>query len=632
MKNKILRVFMALVVALPMFTSVLAVNADDLLDRLDEIEHVIEDVKEDYKEVIDEYPEVISALSNESKQTVQDLLDGKFLAEGMATNVKTLKAELSASTVEGADKVLSAVEDVQESFEALIQENKDVVSDVQNGYKNLTIDEMQEIVEKAVEVLESLGKETDVSETYEDLMRILNEAHKMAKNINVKLEAIIAGNVSTFESAVSKELLQELFGELKTKDQEAVIDTLIKALNTANGGTALKVDLKDVKADAKEVKNKLLELKNLNEQDLLMFTDSQKQDVANKIKSIEKDYVDFAKIVLDDYAEEYMDVVIDLAYDETVDQMIEYANEALDYYEEYKDTIDSLSTSMFVSKMPEDLKPLAKKAGFLVALGFVDTTEYNKNYIDKNFKTQIDNMSEYIAQEFVDYLDYVDTTINDEVMDTYQNGTNSEATQNELRGITAARFNTLTNLKALKTRVDKELLANREDVKEDLSEIANYVYAIYHENILLSTSATLMKENSDPAAKYECAEMDSYILTNKFMAAKDFTTEMGIPSAHKSVVSYANTLNSKIKTGSTLTIKLSEETMGSVTFAVLGDIYADGLVDARDYMVIKNYIMENEEVSKISLIAADTYRDKVIDARDYMAIKNYIMDGTEISL
>ena len=217
-------------------------------------------------------------------------------------------------------------------------------------------------------------------------------------------------------------------------------------------------------------------------------------------------------------------------------------------------------------------------------------------------------------------------------MDTYQNGTDSATTQNELRTITAARFTTLTNLKALKTRVDKELLANHEDVKADLAKMANYVYTMYNENILLSVSATLIKENSDAARKYECAEMDGYILTNKFIPTTEFTTELGIPTEHSSVVTYANTANSKIRTASTITIKLSEETLGMVTFAVLGDIYADGLIDARDYMMIKNYIMDGENISKISLIAADTYRDKLVDARDYMMIKNYIMDGTEISL
>ncbi|MBQ8043155.1 MAG: hypothetical protein IJ272_03265 [Clostridia bacterium] len=632
MKNKLIRIFLAFVVALPMFTSVLAISAEDLLDRLDGIAEDIEYIKGEYEEELEKYSDVVDSLSDESKATIEDLLDGLILEEGMETRVDALKAELEASTVDGADGLLSATEGVEDAFYDMLEDNKDIVEEVKGGYSNLTTEEVKQVVEKTVEIVESLGLEVDTTETYDDMMKILDDAHSLALDINIKLEAIIPNYVATFEDALTLDLVKELLTEVKAKDREAVIDTLIEALDNANGGAELKGHLKEVKKMTLELKDKLMELDTLPEQDLLMFTDDQKTAVSNKVKAVEKDYVDFAKTIIDNCAEDYMDVVINLAYDVEVDTMIDYANEALDYYAEYKDTIDSLTVSMFVEKLPANMKDLAEKAGLMVALGFVDTSAYNKDYITNNFGTQIDNISKYLAEEIVDYLDHIDAVIEGEVMDTYQNGTDSATTQNELRTITAARFTTLTNLKALKTRVDKELLANHEDVKADLAKMANYVYTMYNENILLSVSATLIKENSDAARKYECAEMDGYILTNKFIPTTEFTTELGIPTEHSSVVTYANTANSKIRTASTITIKLSEETLGMVTFAVLGDIYADGLIDARDYMMIKNYIMDGENISKISLIAADTYRDKLVDARDYMMIKNYIMDGTEISL
>ena len=76
-----------------------------------------------------------------------------------------------------------------------------------------------------------------------------------------------------------------------------------------------------------------------------------------------------------------------------------------------------------------------------------------------------------------------------------------------------------------------------------------------------------------------------------------------------------------------IAIKNIEETY---TYAVLGDVYADGMVDARDYMMIKNYIMEKETLDAVKLLAADPYRDGGIDARDYMMIKNQIMEKDEI--
>lgn len=632
MKNKLLRVFLAFVVTLPMFTSVFAINAQDLLARLDEIQGSIKDIKDAYKQDLELYSDVVDSLSAESKSTIEDLMNGAVLEEGMADRVDALKEELEDSTLENADKLLASTTKAEDALQTMIEDNRDIVDEVKGGYTNLKPEEIKQVVNKVIEITEELGLEVNTTETYNDMMRILEEAHGIALDINIRLEAIIPNHVSTFEDALTLELVKELLTEVKAKDRVAVLDTLTVALNNANGGTELKGHLKEVKEIALDLKDKLMELDTLPEQDLLMFTDAQKTAISNKIREVEKDYVDFAKTIIDGCATDYMDVVIDLAHDVEVDTMIEYANEALDYYEEYKDTLDSLTVSMFVEKLPENMKELGEKAGLMVALGFVDTTVYNKQYIKDNFGTQIDNLTEYIAEEIVDYLDYMDGKLEGEVMDTYQNGTDSEKTQSELRAITSARFTTITNLKALKNRVDTELLANHEDVKSDLAKMANYVYTMYNENILLSVSATLVKENSDAKRKYECAEMDSYIVTNKFFAASDFNAEMGIPSEHSNIASYSNTTKNKIRTATSLTLKLSDESMGIITFAVLGDVYADGLIDARDYMVIKNYIMDGEEVSKICLIAADTYRDKLVDARDYMMIKNYIMDGIEIGL
>lgn len=626
MKGKILRIFLAFVVTIPMFTSVLAISSEDLLARLDAIAVDINAMKEEYNQIISTYPDVINSLSAETKAAAETLVDN-LMADEIVNTVQTIKAELAASTVTDADKVLAAIEDLQADASELIEDNKDIVEDVKSGYSDLTVEEIQEVVEKAVEIVKSLGANADVSDTYDDMMTVLNEAHGIATEITVKLEPIIENNVGTFESALSMDLVKGLLSAIENKDEGAVIDTLIEALNNAEGGAALKEDLKEVKDLVIDLKDKIMELDTLSEQDLLMFTDDQKADVAQIVKDVEEEYIEFAKIILDNYATDYVQVIIDAAYNKTVDQMINYANIALDYYEKYEDTIKSLSVSSIVAKLPQDL---VQKAGIMVALGFVDMPEFNRNYITNNFGDQIDSMIQYLADEMVAYLDHIEETINDEVMDVYQNGVESEATQNELRTITVARFTTLSNIKALKNRVDTELLSNHQGIKEDLDQLVMFVYHMYEGNIVSSIGATLVKENDDSAKKYETLD-DECILTNTFFALSDFTNELGIPSSNKGVVSYTNTAGSKIKTGTTFNIGM-EFVRVSATFAVLGDIYADGEIDARDYMMIKNHIMEYKEMSGINLTAADTYRDDSIDARDYMMIKNYIMDGTDISL
>lgn len=632
MKQKITKMFLACLMIIPVFTSVFAISSEDLMARLDGIIADVDAMKDEYNDILETYPDVIDSLSSENKAKAEDLANN-LLADDVEDTVKAIKAELKASTVQDADKVLAAIEDLQADAEKLIEDNKDVVEEVKTGYSDMSTTEVQQVIEKVKDVVESLGMEVDTTDTYNKLMKILEDAHGIALDINTKLRAIIRDNVATFESALTKELIKEVLTEVKAKDQEAVIDTLIKALDNADGGAQVKAWLKEVKVDAKELKAKLMELKNLSEQDLLMFTDTQKTAVSNKLKKIEKDYIDFAKVVIDDSAENYMKVVINLGYNEPVDKMIEYANEALDYYAEYKDTVKDLANKeTMISKLPEDMKDLAEKAGLMVALGFVDTSDYNKEYVTNNFQTQIDNMTEFIAEEFVDYLDHIDSVMKGEIADELSLNNSASTTQKNIIAINSARFTTLDNIKALKTRIFTELLADQAETKAEISKVMPYVYDIYNENILSTIETIMSLENEKKDKEYEFNSGRLMLLTDSFMAKDKIAKTLGIPTANMNVVTYKGLANNKIKTGSSMTITLSENVFGTYQYAVLGDVYADGVINSRDYMAIKNQIMGDDELKTINKMAADTYRDNSISSRDYMVIKNYIMDDKEISL
>ena len=157
-------------------------------------------------------------------------------------------------------------------------------------------------------------------------------------------------------------------------------------------------------------------------------------------------------------------------------------------------------------------------------------------------------------------------------------------------------------------------------------------YDIFYSNILMSIEKTMGLEKEKTNKEYEFNETRGYILTDAFIKTSNIYSKLGIPSANKSVLMFKSAANSKVKTGTTMTVTLGENIEETYTYAVLGDVYADGMVDARDYMMIKNYIMEKETLDAVKLLAADPYRDGGIDARDYMMIKNQIMEKDEISL
>lgn len=633
MKKKILTLFLAMLVALPTISFTFAVTSTELLERLDKIGKDVTYMKKEYKDILDTYPDVIDSLSTKNKEAAKTLADN-LMADDIKSNLDSIKQELKASSVKDADKVLDAVLKIENDAKNLINDNKDIVEEVKSGYDDLTVDEIKQVIEKVKDISISLGINSDTTTTYNNLMDILDSAHSKALNINTKVKSVINNNVKTFEEGLTIELLKELATEVKNKDQEAVIDTLKKSLNGLSNVNQVKRDLDSIKEDVKNLKDEFNKLNNLDEQKLLMFTDSQKQDVANKFKQVEQDYVAFAKEVLDNNAKDYIKVAMNLAYDESVDNMIKYANEAIDYVLEHKDAIKSITKQDVLNKVQDRINlptDTIKKAGMLVALGFIDVTPYNKDYIENNFKDQIDNLSKFVGTEFVDYLDYIDTMMQKEVKENISKY-NETVAQKNIITINKSRFKTLEDIKALKTRIEKEFLDGKDDLKQDLSKVASYVYDMYDTNILNTIESIMSLENEKSNKKYEFNQLRYYIIADNFMNKGTVASMLGIPEEYMNIVSYGSLNGSNIKTGSKMTITMSNTVYQAYTYIVLGDIFADGKVDSRDYMAIKNQIMNKKNLDAVCKVAADTYRDSKIDSRDYMAIKNQIMQRKNISL
>ena len=56
-----------------------------------------------------------------------------------------------------------------------------------------------------------------------------------------------------------------------------------------------------------------------------------------------------------------------------------------------------------------------------------------------------------------------------------------------------------------------------------------------------------------------------------------------------------------------------------------GDVNGDGKITSSDYVLIKDYIMGNSELSDTAKKAADYNQDGKITSSDYVLIKDYIM-------
>ena len=72
------------------------------------------------------------------------------------------------------------------------------------------------------------------------------------------------------------------------------------------------------------------------------------------------------------------------------------------------------------------------------------------------------------------------------------------------------------------------------------------------------------------------------------------------------------------------------EIMYEYTIVIYGDVTGDGKITSKDYMMIKNHIMETSILTGVEAMAADAYADNKITSKDYMAIKNHIMETSLI--
>ncbi len=630
MKNKFTKMILACAIAVLTGSSVFAMTATEILNKLDSIKLSVDDMKQEYENILTTYPDVIESLSDTNKATLKDLTNN-LMASDIKTKVDAAKTELASSTVPNANKVLEAIDNIQNKAEALLEENRDAVEDMKSSYKDLGVEDSKEIIKKVTEITKSLGVEADTAGTYNSMMSILNDVHQKALDINASIKDILQNNEDAIENSLTLDNIEDIFEAIKTKSQENVIDAIINAIDGTDGTEKLKDNLKDIKSQVKELKSKLEEIQNLDEEAILLFSDSEKQGIADKIAIIERDYIDFSKEIINSYATQYLDILVERSHEVSVDKMIETSNELLDYYDEYKSTIEELKSGNFASlNLTDSQKDLAKKAGILVAMDFVDINKYNKDYVNNNFKSEIDMLKDYVIDTASEYLDYIDSTLKSEIDNSIKTNKPNIA-QINIKSINMNRFNTLLNIDKLKERV-KGYIGDRQNVKSDLDRAANLVYDMYYNNILDTIEKIMLLEKEKQDKQYEFDSLYYRIVASNFISLEDMANMLGIPSDKMSIISSENLANGKFKTGSTFTIKLTDAIYQKYTNIVLGDVYADGIIDARDYMAIKNYIMGKDSLNAIKLLAANTYRDGSVNAQDYMKIKNQIMEKDTISL
>lgn len=620
MKKKVTITALMFMLCITVSTYVCAATGSQLLERLNAIKTEVQSIKANYENVVLTYADVFDSLSEPNRQNAKKLANN-MVAEDISVTINAIKAELSMSTIPGSDEVLTAITDLENDCKNVINNNSQVVVDLKNSYVNLSSSELEQVISLSKDIVSSLGMDIDTSVSFEETKNILNDVYTKVKEINLKLKDIISNPEyqEAYEEALTIDVLKELLNAIDSTSYSKVVSVLSNAALSTSHGAALKSELDDVKADINALESVLNLLDTLPEQELILFSNSQFNEVSQIIDKIEKEYINFAKDILLNYANGYVAVTMKLAYTDSVDNVIEYANKVLDYVQDYDKLVKN-----YVVKIPDSLKT---KVSLLVVLGYIDPNEYNVKFVKDNFDTELKQLMNLVSSELVKYVDYIDIKQQKEITNLPENMKNTEL-QAYIRNINMPRFKTLNNLKALIKRL-KTVLANNSSLVTLLDEAAPVAYGVFNKNMLVAIEKIMTLENSKEDKLFEFDSVRFGIVSASFLDATEVLNILGIDEGF---VTYTGLKNNKFITGSVMNITLSDTVFGQYTIAVLGDVYNDGVVDARDYMAIKNQIMGKDTLSAISKVAANTYRDNVIDARDYMAIKNQIMEKDTISL
>lgn len=615
MVKKITKI-LVLTLVLFAFVPVCVMAKTDLMTKLEDIEKEITNLKTEYTNILASHSDVVDSLSNENKEVINNLASN-ILSSNIAEKVNALKTELETLSKEGADDVLNAINKLEENSKKLIDENKDALNELKDNYSNLNGEELKEVAGKVKDIMVSVGLSHDSKEAHDKIITIFDDAHKIIVDINEKVDNVLKNNVNKFNETLTIEFVDKVLDALQNNDMEKVVDALLEAVNNVSKADELKQELGSIKNEIGKLENKLNEFGSIKVEDILMLSETEIKEISEKVKVIEKDYIDFTKAVINKYSDIYLKVVFNKAKNVSIDKMIEYANKSLDIIDRREDIVNDLSSN----SLPNEL---TSKAGILVALGTVDLSAYDKEYINANFSSEFEKIATFLVDEVLDYIDSIDSAMKNEVKESVASG-EPELSQDKVIDINVSRFATVENLKKLQTRVENKLLSTQEKLKEKLSKYAPRVYDIFNTNILDTIETIMSLENEKTTRAYEYNAIYNYIVTDTFVEAKDFGNLIGIPEENQDILEFDKLSESAVRTGSTLTIKLSDYVYQIYHYAVLGDVDGNCVVDSMDMYKVIQHILENSKLQNEFYRAGNTNDDSKIDSMDMYNIIQIIL-------
>ena len=107
------------------------------------------------------------------------------------------------------------------------------------------------------------------------------------------------------------------------------------------------------------------------------------------------------------------------------------------------------------------------------------------------------------------------------------------------------------------------------------------------------------------------------------ISTSDFSSEY-IKSSGVNV-SFDNTADGNIATGTVITAKANGEVIASYSVSVSGDLNGDSSVNSADALCVLQYCVRSRELNNTELLSADYNGDKAVNSVDALSILKYIV-------
>ena len=147
-------------------------------------------------------------------------------------------------------------------------------------------------------------------------------------------------------------------------------------------------------------------------------------------------------------------------------------------------------------------------------------------------------------------------------------------------------------------------------------------------NTFMHSSVNIQGETEEKEVKAKIN--NSYIIAVPNSTLEEIANAININNFSVKDTNNKNLSSSeKVATGYIFT---DNEQNNSYTVIVLGDINGDAVVDATDYIKVRNRISRKTQFSEIEEIAADVITDGEIEATDYIRMRNFIARKANITV